>query len=738
MRKIRPIALAVLAATFLTAGEARVTILQTTDLHGHARGAGHLAASGPALGGYPRIAAYVERVRAACGHPVLLVDSGDWSMGTLYDLTLGRRPLPLWFADALGYDCITLGNHDFDYTPAGLAGILRAARTTSGLRTPIVASNLEPHGDADLSPFLGPDKAIRPTLVKTLANGVRVGFLGLMGRSAAQDAPAAAPVGFTDYGRDYGAVQGLVDQLRGAQGCRLVIALDHAGTDPAGAEGEDVDLARNVAGIDVIASGHMHNPLASARTVANGGWSTLIFCAGAYGTNVSRMDLVLPDSGGARLEASENPAMTGPQDAAVSRVLDRADLDLNRLLAPVLSRFPDYAPDDPARGIYHPVGSCVRDLSDNDRQALPGPNGLGDLCADAMRAAANGLLTAGSPDPTPFTASAVATGELRGTLQAGAPITFADLYGLMPLGLSPDPAQASLTGEPLVSAYVDPDGLRAFCAMQLLAQAGLASQDDYLNLSGLGYALKAAETDAFFAEASAATALQLTGQRAREGSAQAGQALAALAGLATDRGAALLAAMAAGNPFAAAMVRLADPARSADNLALLGQVAAAAERDAATGSTGLVQMLVARALAAVGPVSAFAPGDPACTGPATAPGPGRRRIVLDLYLLTMTAQAQNQFGLDIGLYPGPTGDTRLSGLPAILANRLALDPGGPFQELKAWMAPLLYLAGPHFTDGRITSEYQASGAAVTTRNAAYPRAAIGALAAMARTLRQAS
>jgi len=140
----------------------------------------------------------------------------------------------------------------------------------------------------------------------------------------------------------------------------------------------------------------------------------------------------------------------------------------------------------------------------------------------------------------------------------------------------------------------------------------------------------------------------------------------------------------------------------------------------------------------VGPVTVFAPGDPACTGPAAALGPGRRRIVLDLYLLTMTAQSQGRFGLDIGLYQGATGDGRLSGLPAILANRLGLDPGGPFQEVKAWMAPLLYLAGPHFTAGRITSEYQASGAAVTTRNAAYPRAAIGALAAMAQTLRQAS
>jgi len=122
-----PVLLAVAAPAF----DLRVTLLQTTDLHDHAKGAGHVAGEPSALGGCARIAAYVEQVRAGCGHPVLLVDSGGWSMGTLYDLTLDRAPLPLWFADAL--------------------------------RTPIVASNLEPNGDADLAPFLG--GTIRPAVV---------------------------------------------------------------------------------------------------------------------------------------------------------------------------------------------------------------------------------------------------------------------------------------------------------------------------------------------------------------------------------------------------------------------------------------------------------------------------------------------------------------------------------------------------------------------------------------------
>ncbi len=136
-------------------------------------------------------------------------------------------------------------------------------------------------------------------------------------------------------------------------------------------------------------------------------------------------------------------------DPAFGAMLEQADLELNRALAPVftgVARFADYAADDPATGIYHPVAACARDLLPNDQDPMPAPNGLGDLCADAMRAVANA--PGPGADPAPFSAAAVATGELRGGLASGAPITFADLYGILPLGRSPDPAQDGATGEP--------------------------------------------------------------------------------------------------------------------------------------------------------------------------------------------------------------------------------------------------------------------------------------------------
>jgi 2',3'-cyclic-nucleotide 2'-phosphodiesterase (5'-nucleotidase family) len=780
-------------------GDAEFTLLQTSDLHSHAAGSGHVGAGRPAsLGAYARIVAYVSAVRASTAHPVVLVDSGDIAMGTLYDLTLSRSPLAFRFLDDLQYNCATLGNHEFDYRPAGLARMLQAATSQFSFHTPMVASNLKLNGASELAPWIGPGKRIAPTHTETLANGLKVGYLGLMGRNAARDAAPGAPVTFTDYAADWRQVQVLVDALRKDQGCDVVIALSHAGTAPGGLSGEDVDLAAHVTGIDVIASGHTHNPFPNAHPVRRGAWTTQIISAGCYGSNVFRLDLKWHAGALAVLHAA-NPAMTDAnlaalnikptQDAAMGRAVAAVDLDLNAWLQPVFlgsANFPDYRPADVATGIYHPVGRTEQPMVTNAKDVPPAPNGLGNLSADAFRAVANALVAQGlrhlpgdgpqgpapdrSPeraafDATPFTGAVVASGLLRGDLTPGAPLTFSDLYNVLPLGLSPDPHQALATGSPVVSCYLDPDAVRTLCAMQLAAQAGLLDGELYLNLSGLAYDLDRAGTYAFFKDATALAVLQATLAKAAAGSTAAAEAVRALKDARNDSGHALFALWQNGNVYANALAQLNDPDlvyRPFDpqamgmvktNLETVGQVAD-------TPTRGLIARMLQKGLAAVGQVYAFDPADLACTGtvagqatpPQAVDGRSRLRIAAGLEAILLLGSMQPQLGFSLTPYVGASGDAAITSAATAMPCRLNLTPtAGTVQECKEWLALLLYLRRPAaqggpFTNGAIGSDYASTGSfldlgdaskfgpAVTYRNTSYPLRRIALLMQTEQTL----
>jgi len=770
---------AVLSSTGLLAQSGRttsdanarhVTILQTTDIHDHANGADHVGLDVTALtgtgvsGAYARIASYINHVRLTANHPVVLVDSGDWTMGTIYDLTVTSQPGALFFLQTMQYDCVTLGNHEFDYTSAGLAQILGAGQRAFGFRTPIVATNMNLGGDTDLAPFFGPGKLIQSSHIENLANGLRVGYIGLMGSNAISDIAGAAPVSFWDPAANYSLIQAQVDALR-TQGVQLVIALSHSGTDPTGTSGEDVSLAMHVHGINVIASGHTHTPLPHAQTVQNGTWNTYIVDAGWAGSNVSRIDLTYhPATATTTLDASSNPAMTDaslegmgvilPRDPWMTLAVAGADLEINTGLKSFFAQtFPDYNPLLTGTGIYHPVGAASQTMDPNSSGVVPAPNGLGDLAADSIRAAANSIIAqnlaavGGNPsnapgfDFTPVQAAVVPTGALRGSLLSGVPLTFSDIYSIMPLGFTPDSSQALPAGYPLISTYFEPADLEKFCALQLLVQSGLTSSDDYVNLSGVECRLDASETYIYFKYATAAAVLQLTSEKAAS-SPQAAQALAALTTLASDQGAALLGAYAAGNVYATAMVKLNDSnpggAQVAQNLGTLGQVAAAAVADSANGTSTLTALIMSTAVAAVNNIGGFARGDGPNIGPATPlPSTGRVRVILDLSTLLLVNAIGSELGVTVAPYAASTGNLVLSAstLPAVLANRVDATPSVPgIQELKAWMALLYYVDTP--LNGTITSIYASTsdfsqfatfGSAVRNRSAAYPVASIGQL-----------
>src|SRR4051794_25536589 len=278
----------------------KVLILHTNDIHSHLMGFAPEIDYTPASpnddatrGGMARLASAIGAARASAaadGTPVLLLDAGDFMMGTPFELLATVASPELAMMHALGYDATTIGNHELDWTPHGLAGILQAA-VTKGVTFPILSSNMKfsaaDPGDDEVE-MLANAGVIQPKLVK-MVGGLKVGFFGLLGANAAQVTPQAAPLTFDPIAV---AAARMVKELREIDQVDLVIALSHSGIDHDG-QGEDAVLAAQVPGIDVIISGHTHETLAQLAQVG----TTLIVTAGAYTAYLGELALTVTPSG---------------------------------------------------------------------------------------------------------------------------------------------------------------------------------------------------------------------------------------------------------------------------------------------------------------------------------------------------------------------------------------------------------------------------------------------------------
>lgn len=172
-------------------GEAgSATILFTHDLHSsflpRKDGAGGTA------GGYARLASALKEERSA--HPgALTVDGGDFSVGSLIQTLYPTQAAELRTMGAMGYDAVTVGNHEFDYTGPGFGEMLTAARR-SGEKTPaLLLANYRPEEDSpdrlDLQRAMAAYGVEESMLLER--GGVTYGIFGLMGRDAHACAPTS-------------------------------------------------------------------------------------------------------------------------------------------------------------------------------------------------------------------------------------------------------------------------------------------------------------------------------------------------------------------------------------------------------------------------------------------------------------------------------------------------------------------------------------------------------------------
>jgi 5'-nucleotidase / UDP-sugar diphosphatase len=452
----------------------KLLILHTNDIHSHLMGHAPEADYTPAspnddatTGGMARVAAAIGAARTsatAAGTPVLLLDAGDFMMGTLFELLATKATPELALMHALGYDATTIGNHELDWTPRGLAGILQAA-VANQATFPILASNMKfsatDPADDDLETLAGAG-LIQSKLIKTVG-GLKVGFFGLLGADAVQVTPQARPLTFDPIAV---AAERMVRQLRDTDKVDLVIALSHSGIDHNG-HGEDAVLAGSVPGIDIIISGHTHDTLTQPTQVG----STLIVTAGAYTSYLGELAVTVTPS------ATPGAQPTVTVDSYTLRTIDDAITGDPATQAAVDAYIAGLDTSLASSGLAYKkvIASTPADLPLPAYQEAP----IGNLVTDAYRSLAAAL----QPTAPPLIA-VEANGQLRAPILAGksampGKIWFADLFRVTPIGIGPD----QVPGYPLVTFYLHAKDIRS--GLELGGAREIVSDQYFLQVSGL-------------------------------------------------------------------------------------------------------------------------------------------------------------------------------------------------------------------------------------------------------------
>jgi 5'-nucleotidase len=275
-RKLLAAGAAVGATALLTEARAAVskgshtfTILHTNDLHSSLIGMGPSSDYTPftlgddkTRGGWARLAAAIARRRKArqAEGPVLTLDAGDFSMGTPFGAASREIGAELRLLARMGFDATTFGNHEFDLGPDGLAQAIGVAAKAG--RIPVVLPSNTDLTASDPK-LAGLQRLAKEGVLRRHAiierGGLRFGLIGLLG------AEASHYTGGTKFTDAIKTATELVHVLREQEKVDVVICLSHGGVmkgkDGRYTDGDDVRVAREVPGVDVVIGGHSHTEL---------------------------------------------------------------------------------------------------------------------------------------------------------------------------------------------------------------------------------------------------------------------------------------------------------------------------------------------------------------------------------------------------------------------------------------------------------------------------------------------
>lgn len=272
--------LCLVSADSVSSGQSgkQLFILHTSDTHSRIEPISAEAADEYAgMGGVVRRAGFVKQFRGK--HPdMLLLDCGDISQGTPY-YNFFKGELGVKMMNLMGYDAMTIGNHEFDFGLENMARLFRMANF------PVVCSNYDVTG------------TVLEGLVKPYTtfnrNGLKIGVFGLAPKM--EGLVQADKCEGVVYNDPIEVAQKMADLLKNEEGCDVVICLSHLGYQLKNAPCDE-ELAQKTNHIDAILGGHTHTFMKEPAVYLNkDGQNVPVMHTGKSGIYVGMLKLTLAE-----------------------------------------------------------------------------------------------------------------------------------------------------------------------------------------------------------------------------------------------------------------------------------------------------------------------------------------------------------------------------------------------------------------------------------------------------------
>ncbi len=247
------------------------------------------------VGGFARINTLIQEQKAK-NPDTLVIDGGDFSMGTLIQTVFETQAAEIRMLGYLGCEVTTLGNHEFDYRSKGLANMLNSAAESGDNVPAMVVCNVD--WDAmEADGLTEGQQLIREAFEEygvkdytVIEKGdVDIAVVGVFGK----DALACAPTCELKFEDPVEAVKETVEEIKEKEDVDMIVCVSHSGTWEDESKSEDEILAKAVPDLDLILSGHTHTTL--EEPVVHG--DTYIVSCGEYGKNLGELSMTQKDDG---------------------------------------------------------------------------------------------------------------------------------------------------------------------------------------------------------------------------------------------------------------------------------------------------------------------------------------------------------------------------------------------------------------------------------------------------------